>query len=146
MQKLITFLKRSEITQMEFAERIGISAQQFSDIIKKRKKMNPKLAFQIEKETKGQIKKEYLIFHEYYQKDSEVEFQKRFPIASKEDLNSLIFNEIYRMGKQIEKISEKLHENYDVIHKQYNSLVNKCIKTGLIDSENNLILNEVEEK
>lgn len=139
MKKLVNFLRNSGKTQTDFAKKIGITSQQLTDIIKKRKKMTPELAIKIEKETKGLVKKEYLIFYEYFDESAENYMEDEVQQFYDDNSKHPLFKEMSRMGKEIGKINNKLHKNHEFMQEQYNNLM-----SHLISKEE--VLNKVEEK
>ena len=62
---LKTYLVKHNVRQKEFAEKLDITEGMMSYILNGQRKISPQLALDIEKETKGLIKADSLIFDEY---------------------------------------------------------------------------------
>lgn len=62
---LKTYLTKHNVRQKEFAEKLNITEGMMSYILNGQRKIKPQLALDIEKETKGLIKADSLIFDEY---------------------------------------------------------------------------------
>lgn len=60
-----TYLEKNGIRQKEFAAKLNITEGMLSYILNGKRRINPRLALDIEKETDGLIKADSLIFSEY---------------------------------------------------------------------------------
>lgn len=60
-----TYLEKNNIRQKEFAEKLNITEGMLSYILHGKRRINPRLALDIERETNGLVKADSLIFGEY---------------------------------------------------------------------------------
>ena len=60
-----TYLEKNDIRQKEFAAKLNITEGMLSYILNGKRRINPRLALDIEKETHGLIKADRLIFSQY---------------------------------------------------------------------------------
>ena len=72
---------REGLTQEEFAKKIGVSRSYYALIENGIRNVSPDTAIAIEKATGGEIKKEWLVFPEEYQKEIE-EYLNNDPVGA----------------------------------------------------------------
>jgi transcriptional regulator with XRE-family HTH domain len=66
---LKTWLNIEGITQKKLAEELGLSPSYFSELLSGKRKFNPKLAYRVEKLTRGEVSRMVLLYPERSQSE-----------------------------------------------------------------------------
>lgn len=80
---LKVYRMKRELTQEEFAQKIGVSRSYYALVENGTRNPSPDVALAIEKATGGEIKKEWLVFPEEYKKEIEEYLNKEPAGAAK---------------------------------------------------------------